>query len=143
MRIGFIGAGLMGRGVVLNLMKAGHEVRVIAHRNRAPIEELVGRGAREASSLEELAQGTEIIMLCLTTSTVVAKVVGELTPFLKSGQILIDTGTSDPEATRRLAHQLAAIGVGFADAPMTGGPAQAEAAQVGIMLGADETVHAR
>ena len=44
MRIGFIGAGLMGHGMALNLLKGGHQVQVIAHRNRAPIEDLLAKG---------------------------------------------------------------------------------------------------
>ena len=68
MRIGFIGAGLMGHGMVLNLLKGGHEVHVIAHRNRAPNEDLLSKGAREAGSLEEIAHTSDCIVLCLSSS---------------------------------------------------------------------------
>ena len=50
-KIGFIGAGIMGQGMVQNLLESGHEVNVIAHRNRRPIEELVALGAKEMMSL--------------------------------------------------------------------------------------------
>mgnify|MGYP000694949185 FL=1 len=49
-KIGFIGAGIMGQGMVQNLLKAGHEVNIIANKNRRPIEELVALGAKEMMS---------------------------------------------------------------------------------------------
>src|SRR5262245_60680254 len=125
MRIGFIGVGMMGEGVVRNLMKGGHDLWLIANRNRVPLERLKSEGAHEAGSLAELASAVDVIMLCLTTSKVVGETVAALLPSLKSGQILIDIGTSDPVETKKLAHQLEQRGISFADAPMTGGPEQA------------------
>ncbi|MBL8894888.1 MAG: NAD(P)-binding domain-containing protein, partial [Rhizobiales bacterium] len=93
MRIGFIGVGMMGEGVVRNLIKGGHELWLLAHRNRAPVERLMAEGAHEAQSLAELAERSEIIMLCLTTSKVVGETIELLLPSLKPGQIVIDTGT--------------------------------------------------
>lgn len=136
MRIGFIGAGLMGHGMVLNLLKGGHEVHVIAHRNRAPIEDLLAKGAREAGSLDKIAHHSDCIVLCLSSSKIVEETVAALRPSLRIGQIIIDTSTSEPESTRRLASNLAALGVAYADAPMTGGPEQAAAAELGVLCGA-------
>src|SRR5262245_41051213 len=143
MRIGFIGAGMMGRGMAANLMRSGHEVWVIAHRNRAPIDELVREGAREAPSLEALAQESEVIMLCLSTAKVVEEVTGRLKPHLRSGQIIVDTGTTEPETTRRLARELSHLGVAYADAPMTGGAEQARTGELGALVGADEETFAK
>ena len=140
MRIGFIGAGLMGHGMALNLLKNGHEVSVIAHRNRAPIEDLVSNGAREAKSLGEIAQASDYIVLCLSSSKIVEDTVFSLEQFLQKDQIIIDTGTSEPETTRRLASQLAELGVGYADAPLTGGPEQAASGQLGVFCGASPEV---
>ncbi|MBL8907709.1 MAG: NAD(P)-dependent oxidoreductase [Rhizobiales bacterium] len=137
MRIGFIGVGMMGEGVARNLMKGGHELWLHAHRNRAPLERLVSEGAHEARSLAELAGKSEIVMLCLTTSKVVGATVEALLPNLSAGQIVIDTGTSDPVETRKLAHRLSERGIAFVDAPMTGGPEQAARAAVGALIGAD------
>ena len=143
MRIGFIGVGMMGEGVVRNLMKGGHELWLYAHRNRAPLERLIAEGAHEAHSLGELAEHSEIIMLCLTTSRVVGETIDALLPSLKPGQIVIDTGTSDPVETKKLAHRLSERGIAFADAPMTGGPEQAAKAAVGALVGADSETYAR
>ena len=138
MRIGFIGVGMMGHGMGLNILKEDHELWVIAHRNREPIDDLVRRGAYEALDLETIATKAEVVMLCLSNAKVVEEVMGKLKPRLRPGQVVIDTGTSDPETTRRLARELARLGVAFADAPVTGGPEQAAAAELGVLLGADE-----
>jgi hypothetical protein len=106
MQIGFIGAGLMGHGMAVNLLKAGHEVTVVAHRNRAPVEDLVQRGARKADGLGELAKQSEIIMICVSNSKVVQEVIDGLKPHLAAGQIIVDMGTSDPAVNRRIAAEL-------------------------------------
>jgi 3-hydroxyisobutyrate dehydrogenase-like beta-hydroxyacid dehydrogenase len=137
MRIGFIGVGLMGRGMVINLIKAGHELSVLAHRNRVPIEEAVSLGAREAKSPADLVKGAAIIMICVSTAEAVEALVLSLMPHLETGQIVIDTSTSTPEVSRRLAAELVSRSVAFADAPMTGGPEQVLAREAGALVGAD------
>ena len=141
MRIGFIGVGLMGHGMALNLLKGGHEVHVIAHRNRTPIEDLLSHGAREARNPEEIARNSDCVFLCLSTSSVVEQTISALKPGLRSGQIIIDAGTSEPESTRRIAAELAPLGIGYADAPMTGGPEQAANAELGVLCGASPEVY--
>ena len=74
MDIGFVGAGLMGRGMVENLLRHGHKVSVIAHRNRAPINALVEKGATEASSPAVLAAGKQALFLCVTDTEAAAAV---------------------------------------------------------------------
>ena len=140
MRIGFIGAGLMGHGMVLNLLKGGHQVGVIAHRNRAPIEDLLSKGAHEANDLKAIAQNSDFIFLCLSSSKIVEETISALKPYLRKSQIIIDTGTSEPETTRRLAGELAGLGVGYADAPVTGGPEQAAGAELGVLCGASPDI---
>lgn len=140
MRIGFIGVGLMGHGMALNLLKGGHEVHVIAHRNRAPIEDLLAKGAHEAGSLDKIAQNCDCIVLCLSSSKIVEQIIAALRPDLRGGQIIIDASTSQPDSTRRLAGELAALGIAYADAPMTGGPEQAAAAELGVLCGASPEI---
>ena len=142
MRIGFIGAGLMGHGMVLNLLKGGHQVQVIAHRNRAPIEDLLSKGARESINLREIAQNCDCIVLCLSSSKIVEETIAGLKPVLRKGHVIIDTSTSEPGSTRLLAGELAGLGVGFADAPLTGGPEQAATAQLGVLCGASPEIFA-
>jgi 3-hydroxyisobutyrate dehydrogenase-like beta-hydroxyacid dehydrogenase len=137
MRIGFVGAGLMGHGMAANLLKAGHDVTVVAHRNPAPVEDLVQRGARKADGLGDLARQSEIIMLCVSNSKVVQEVLDVLRPYLSAGQVILDMGTSDPAVNRRIAADLADQGISFAEAPVMGGPDQAAAAELGALVGAE------
>ena len=131
----------MGHGMALNLLKGGHEVHVIAHRNRTPIEDLLSHGACEAQNPEEIARNSDCVFLCLSTSSVVEQTISALKPGLRSGQIIIDAGTSEPESTRRIAAELAPLGIGYADAPMTGGPEQAANAELGVLCGASPEVY--
>jgi 3-hydroxyisobutyrate dehydrogenase-like beta-hydroxyacid dehydrogenase len=135
MHVGLIGAGMMGHGMAANLLRHGHQVTVIAHRNRAPVEDLVAKGAREAKTLPEIAQA-EVILLCVTTSKVVEDTIRQLTPHLRPGQIILDAGTSAPAATKKLAHELEGLGLAYADIPLTGGPEQAEQGVLGVLCGA-------
>jgi 3-hydroxyisobutyrate dehydrogenase-like beta-hydroxyacid dehydrogenase len=137
MQIGFIGVGLMGQGMVSRLLKAGHGVRVMAHRNRAPVEAVKAEGASEARDIAELARGAGAVMLCVNDSETVAGLVNALKPHLRAGQIVIDTTTSDPRVTEAFAKDLARMNVGLADAPMTGGPEQVAAGEAGALVGAE------
>jgi 3-hydroxyisobutyrate dehydrogenase-like beta-hydroxyacid dehydrogenase len=142
MHVGLIGAGMMGHGMAVNLLRHGHALSVIAHRNREPVDDLVRRGAREAGSLAAIA-AADVILLCLTTSEVVTDTVRALEPHLRRGQIILDSGTSAPAATAALARQLDRIGVAFCDVPLTGGPEQARQGALGVLCGADEETFRR
>ncbi len=135
MHVGLIGAGMMGHGMAANLLKHGHQVTVMAHRNRAPVEDLVAKGAHEARALGDVA-AAEVILLCVTTSKVVHETIAGLKPHLRAGQIILDAGTSAPAVTKGLAHELEVLGVGYADIPLTGGPEQAEQGVLGVLCGA-------
>ncbi len=67
-RIGFIGAGLMGHGMAKNIVEKGYPLTVLGHRNRAPIEDLLGRGANEAKSPAALARASDMVILCVPSS---------------------------------------------------------------------------
>lgn len=140
MRIGLVGAGLMGHGMALNLLGAGHELMVIAHRNRVPIDDLVSRGAWEAGSFDELSQGAELILLCLSNTEAVRSVINKIVPNLKPGMMIIDTTTNEPTATQELAAQLVDLGVYYIEAPVTGGVKQAKEGVLGAVVGCDEAV---
>ncbi len=136
-RVGFIGVGIMGHGMAGCLLKAGYALTVIAHRNRQPVEDLVSKGAREAASLSELAGASDVIVLCVSSSEVVEQVVGELSPDLRPGMTVIDTGTSSPASTEQIAAKLADLDIAFVEAPVTGGVKQAAAGELGALVGAD------
>lgn len=132
---GFVGVGQMGEGMCQRLLQAGFPLSVLAHRNRAPVERLLAQGAREAASAAALAQASSVIILCVSNAEAVARTIEAMRPALRQGHIIIDTSTSDPEVTRRLAGELASDGVTLFDAPLTGGPVQAAAGELGVLLG--------
>ena len=141
--IGFVGVGLMGHGMARNIVEKGYGLTVIGHRNRAPIEDLVAHGAVEAASLQALAAASDIVFLCLTSSVEVAAVVAQLTPGLRAGSVIVDCSTSEPTVTERLAADMAAIGVDFADAPLSRTPKEAAAGTLDCMVGASPAVFDR
>jgi len=142
-KIGFIGVGLMGHGMARNIVEKGYPLTVIAHRNRAPVDDLVGRGAIEAASLEEMAKSCSMIFLCLTGSPQVEAAIAALKPGLSSGSMIVDCSTSDPTVTERIAAELAGIGVGFADAPLSRTPKEAWEGTLDCMVGADAATFTR
>jgi len=142
-RIGFVGVGLMGHGMAANILKGGYPVTVIAHRNRAPVEDLVVRGAAEAGSLADLAGASDVVFVCAPGSPQVEAIVAELAPALAAGSVIVDCSTADPVSTEALAARLAGQGIAMADAPLGGTPVQAEAGELSTMVGADPDTFAR
>ncbi len=142
-KIGFVGLGLMGHGMAKNIVEKGYPLTVIAHRNRKPIEDLVSRGATEAKSLAELAAASKIVFLCLTSSREVEAVVNSMKGSLAPGSVIVDCSTSEPTVTTRLAAEMKALGVDFADAPLSRTPKEAWEGMLDAMVGADDDVFAR
>lgn len=138
MKIGFVGAGIMGHGMALNLLRAGHDVTVVAHKNRAPIDDLVANGAGEAASIEQLASRSDIVVLCLTGTQVARSVIRDLTPHLTHGVMVIDTTTNEPDGPEELAATLKEGGCRYVEAPITGGVIQAKDGLLGAIVGCDE-----
>ena len=142
-KIGFIGVGLMGHGMAKNILRAGYPLTVIAHKNRAPVENLVSLGAHEASSLKELAKSATLVFICAPGSPQVEQIIAELTPNLSEDAVIIDCSTSDPTSTQKLAENLKSKRIHMVDAPLGGTPVQAEEGALSAMVGADQPVFAR
>ncbi|GAA0564602.1 2-hydroxy-3-oxopropionate reductase [Rheinheimera aquimaris] len=137
--IGFIGLGLMGGNMVENLQKKGYQLTVM-DLNKDAVAACVARGASTASSAKELAASVDIVMLCLTTSAIVEKVVyGEdgILAGIKEGAVLVDFGTSIPASTQKIGADLAKKGAGMIDAPLGRTPAHAKDGLLNIMAAGD------
>lgn len=138
--IGFIGLGLMGANMVENLQKRGFEVVIMA-RKRDVVEKVLARGnASEAKTPKELAEKSDIVQLCVTTSQVVESLVyGDdgILAGIKPGSVLIDFGTSIPASTQKIGADLAKKGVGMIDAPLGRTPAHATDGLLNIMAAGD------
>jgi hypothetical protein len=138
--VGFIGVGLMGHGMAKNLVEKGFPLTVLGHRNRAPVEDLVKRGAKEAKDLAGLVQSADVVILCVTGSPQVEDLVyrkGGILESARGGQIVVDTSTSQPGSTLRIAADFKAKGVRFVDSPLTRTPIEAEQGRLNSMVGAD------
>ena len=143
MQIGFIGAGYMGYGIALNLLRAGHSLRVIANRKRQNIEKLVSHGATEARDYLELISGAKALVSCVGTAEQIEAVVNRAEPYLEKNSLWIDCTTSKPQTAIKLYRRLQKLPVNFMDAPVTRGPKEAEAGRLISFVGADETVYAQ
>jgi 3-hydroxyisobutyrate dehydrogenase-like beta-hydroxyacid dehydrogenase len=141
--IGFIGTGLMGHGMARNLLAKGYPVVVTAHRNRAPVDDLLAHGAVEAITLADLAAQSSVIHICAPGSPQVEAIVEGLIPHVARGTVIIDCSTSDPNSTASLAEKIAAAGGAMADAPLGGTPVQAASGQLSTMVGASDETFAR
>jgi 3-hydroxyisobutyrate dehydrogenase-like beta-hydroxyacid dehydrogenase len=145
-RIGFIGVGLMGHGMAKNIVEKGYPLTIMGNRNRAPVDDLVSRGAVEVSTPADVARHSDIVFLCVTDSAVVEGLVrgpDGLVAGAQSGMIIVDCSTADPNSTLALAAELAPRGVVFCDAPLGGTPTGAEDGKLSCMVGSDEATFAR
>lgn len=144
-RVGFVGVGLMGHGMAKNIVEKGHELTVMAHRNREPVEDLKARGAKEASTLHELAGASDIVVLCVTGSPQVEAILTGPDGLSSAGKELIvcDCSTADPSSTVKLAAALAPLGITLVDAPLSRTPKDAEEGTLDVMVGGDDAVFER
>jgi 3-hydroxyisobutyrate dehydrogenase-like beta-hydroxyacid dehydrogenase len=142
-QVGFIGLGLMGHGMAKNIIEKGYPLTIIAHRKREAVDDLIARGAVEATSLEDLAGRCSVILMCLTGSPEVAATVAALKPKLAKGSVMVDCSTADPTVSLVLAAELAKSGIDFVDAPLSRTPKEAWAGTLDCMVGASDAVFAR
>jgi len=144
-RIGLIGAGIMGRPMGHNLLKAGYPL-VVHDRVRGPVDELVAAGAAEASSAREVAARSEVVITMLPDSPEVQAVVlgpDGLLEGLRPGTIYIDMSTISPIVTRELAPLVEAKDCQMLDAPVSGGEKGAMEATLSIMVGGPKEIFDR
>ncbi len=144
--VGLIGVGLMGHGIGRNILEKGFKLSVLAHRNRAPVEDLIARGATELGSPHALATACDMVILCVTGSPEVEQAVyGEhgLLGAVREGFIIADCSTAEPDSTIKIAADVAAKGGHFVDTPMTRTPKEAEAGKLGLMIAGPAQVLAR
>jgi len=142
--IGFIGLGLMGAAMAGRLQSLGYPLTVIAHRNRAPIDAAVARGATEATNPAELAGASDIVMICVDTSDAVeAVMLGDkgVLAGIKAGATVIDFGTSLPGSTKRLGAAFAQKQAHYLDAPLGRTPAHAVDGKLNIMGAGDKAAY--
>lgn len=110
----------MGHGAAKNILEKGYRLTVLGHRNREPVQDLLGRGAQEAQTPAELASRSDMVFMCLpSTGHVEQAVFGEsgILSVARPGLVLIDSTTSEPDSTRRIGAALREKGADMVDAP--------------------------
>jgi len=138
-RVGFIGLGIMGRGMARNLLNAGFDLGVW-NRTASRMEEFVAAGASAANSPADLAARTDIIITCVSDTPDVQEVIlgdNGVIHGVRPGALVIDMSTISPLATRKIAAALAAKGVHMLDAPVSGGSEGAARGTLSIMVGGE------
>ncbi|MEM7489802.1 MAG: NAD(P)-dependent oxidoreductase [Pseudomonadota bacterium] len=145
-KIGFIGLGLMGSAMVQRLLDRDHDLTVLGNRDRTGVEAATARGAAEAGSAREVAEGSDIVMLCMGTSDQVeARMRGAdgVIAGLSDGTVVIDFGTSLPASTKVLAEEVAAKGAAYLDAPLGRTPSHGREGKLNIMGAGDRAAFDR
>lgn len=140
MKVGFIGLGIMGKPMAINLMKNGHELKVY-NRSKGVVEEFVAMGATEAESAAEAAVGVDALITMLPDSPDVRHVmIGEngVIDHAEEGLLYIDMSSILPEVSMEIGEKLAEKGVHMLDAPVSGGDLGAIAGTLAIMAGGEE-----
>jgi 3-hydroxyisobutyrate dehydrogenase-like beta-hydroxyacid dehydrogenase len=137
--IGFIGLGIMGRPMALNLLKAGHKLTVF-NRTRSKAEVLEKAGARVAPSPAEAARDADVVFSIVSDTPAIEEVIlgkGGALETLRAGAVLVDSSTISPVASRKLACHLAGKGAQMLDAPVTGSKHGAEKGELTFMIGGE------
>jgi 3-hydroxyisobutyrate dehydrogenase len=141
-KIGFIGLGIMGRPMAINILSAGFPLAVW-NRTKSKIEPLVSRGVRSVNSPKEAAEISDVVITMVTDSPDVEKVILESEGVIEGvhkGLTVIDMSTISPIVTRRIAKALEEKGAEMLDAPVSGGEKGAIEGALSIMVGGKNEV---
>ncbi|MEO8156482.1 MAG: 2-hydroxy-3-oxopropionate reductase [Betaproteobacteria bacterium] len=144
MNVGFIGLGIMGKPMVVNLIKGGHTL-FLASRSGVP-QELTAAGGKTCASAKEVAQKADIIITMVPDTPDVAKVLFDkdgVADGLSAGKIVVDMSSISPIETKAFAERIRKTGADYVDAPVSGGEVGAKNAALTIMVGASESTFAK
>lgn len=145
-KIGFIGIGLMGAAMCNRLLDLGYPVTVVANRSRERVDALVARGANEVKTAREIAEASDIVMLCMDTSaSVESRMHGPdgVIAGLGKDEIVIDFGTSLPASTKTIGAAVADAGGVYLDCPIGRTPSHALEGKLNLMCSGDAAAYAR
>jgi 2-hydroxy-3-oxopropionate reductase len=141
LNIGYIGLGLMGGAMAMNILKAGYPLTVW-NRTKTKSAQLIAAGATLAASPAEVAEASDIVFTNLSDSPDVLEVdlgTNGVIHGAHPGMILVDNSTIKASASREIYDRMQAVGVSSLDAPVSGGTVGAQNATLAIMVGGDET----
>ncbi|MCI8941140.1 MAG: 2-hydroxy-3-oxopropionate reductase [Dorea sp.] len=139
MKLGFIGLGIMGRPMAKNLLKAGEEL-LVADLNKEAVADVVAAGAAEAS-YTEIGEQCERIIIMVPSGAISKSILfgeGGVASTVKKGAVVCDMSSVTPVESQECYEGLKKLGVGFVDAPVSGGEPGAVAGSLAIMAGGDQ-----
>jgi len=139
MKIGFIGLGIMGTPMAINIIKNGYEVYCFDI-DKNKIDEIVKAGGKEATSYKDIANISDIIITMLPNTKVFEDVISNLKDHLKKGTILIDMSTISYKKSQEIASFLRNIGVELLDAPVVKSQPAAIKGELGILVGGKKEI---
>lgn len=143
MNIAFLGLGAIGRPMAVHLSKPPFSLAVWNRTVSRAAEFASETNARHATSPADAARGADVVVTCLPTSQDVEQLLegpDGLLAGMRKGALLLDCTSGDPTTSRRIAARLAEQGVGFLDAPVSGGTTGAVAGKLTVMIGGDATL---
>jgi len=138
MKIGVIGCGNMGGGMVAQLVAAGMDVSCFDP-DAGTRARMLAAGAKSVDTAAVLVSGQEIIVLSLPKAQVVEDVITDVTPHIAKGAIVLDTSTSTPTTSQAMAALGQLHGFDFVDGPVSGGPAAANAGTMTMLLAGNQS----
>ena len=136
MKLGIIGCGNMGGGMIAHVLESGQNVSCYDP-DAATRAKMASIGANEVPSAAELALQCDIIILSLPKASIVRSVIAEIAPFIFDGSIVLDTSTSEPGTSQAMAALGVEHGFAFVDGPVSGGPIAARAGTMTMLLAGD------
>ncbi len=142
-KIGMIGVGLMGHGIACNIVGKGWALQFLDHPGNQPTQDLVENGATVFQDPRELAESSDVVILCVSgTPQVEAILLGDqgILSVIAPGTTIIDCSTAIPASTEAIAREVEAAGGRFIDAPMTRTPLEAEQGRLNLLIGGDKAV---
>jgi 2-hydroxy-3-oxopropionate reductase len=144
MKIGFVGLGIMGKPMALNLVKGGHEL--VVYGKRTLPAEIKDSGAEVCDTLKAVAQQAEIVILMVPDTPDVKSALFDpdgVAAGLAKGKTVVDMSSISPIETKLFAAEIAKLGCDYVDAPVSGGEVGARAASLTIMVGGSDNAFAR
>ncbi|NJA04503.1 NAD(P)-dependent oxidoreductase [Methylococcaceae bacterium WWC4] len=140
MKAGFIGLGAMGRGMAINLAKAGH-LAAVYNRSGDKASALAAElGIEACESIEQMAARVDVLFVCVSADKDVLAVVDAICKTVAAGSVIVDMSTVSGDTARQAAQRLAARHADFLDAPVSGGVEGARNASLAMMVGGDAQV---
>ena len=137
--IGFIGVGYMGYGIAKNILKAGHNLFVVANKNRKPIEKIVAEGAVEVESIDNFkTKKLNVLFKCVTNTPIAKEIAKKISKVLDKDTLVIDITTHNKTGSIETEEIYKLNNIHYIECPVMGGPVQAEEGVLGGIVGASD-----